>query len=364
MKTNVIIGGGAAGILSALLIARSHPEEEVVILEADERIGRKLLKTGSGRCNLAHEGIRPENYNHPRDVAAFMAREREDEVLATLASFGILTKTDGEGRIYPESESASALLNILVACLDGAHVKVMTGITVNDLREEGQKTIVAGIAAERVIIATGGKSQTKADGFALFRSLGLKVVPPSPALVGIRTAEDVHALAGIRRKAMLDAGSYQEKGEVQFKSDGLSGIVMMNYSRKSRDGDAFTLDLVPEKTEEEIEAFLSQDESETLARRLLSFFPLPLAQAFSRLPRERVAHAMKAMPFTRKGLYGFDEAQVTRGGLALSEVAPDFSLIRHPSLHAIGEALDVDGECGGYNLYFAWLSACLLARSL
>ena len=399
MKRVVVIGGGAAGMMAALSAAESA-ENRVVLLERQARLGRKLLATGNGRCNLTNTAASPAHYHGAEAAFVRPALERFDAA-ATLAYFhalGLLTVEEYGGRVYPLSNSANSVLDVLRFALAQAGVEQRTACPARELRRTGHGFAVftdgGRIDADALIVACGGCAGAKlggvTDGYELLKPLGHRRTSLFPALVQLRSAPEFpRALKGIRCHAALtlrrgSAVLARSEGELQFTDNGVSGPVVFDISRAAATGgDGLTLHI----------AFLPQPEAELLAllRDRRALFPaleagelltgmlhnrlgrmlvkqagLNGAQPIGELPDgalERLVPLLRDFPLPLRGTEGFDQAQVTAGGLRTADFDPATLESRiQPGLFACGELLDVDGDCGGFNLQWAWSSGRLAGR--
>ncbi len=390
----VVVGGGASGMTAAL--AAAEQGAEVILLERQARLGRKLAATGNGRCNLSNLHASPAHY-HGEDPS-FCACALEDEtVSASLRRFrdmGLLTVQEEDGKIYPMSDHAGSVVDVLRFSLDAAGVCVRCGSSVDGIRagKHGFQLLLRdeSVSADRVVIACGGVAGGKLggvlDGYRLLESLGHHCTPLHPALVQLRTeAKAVRGLKGVRTRARVQvyrAGApiAEELGEVQFTEYGLSGPAVFAVARAAvKAGDSTVyLDLFPEMSRDALYAHLlhrihtrpqlTMDDLFTgtvqnrLGRMLISAAglsgSLPLRDAEDLLlPAVQLA---KAFPFRVAGDLGFEQAQVTSGGIRTSEFEKSTMESRiRPGLFACGEVMDIDGDCGGYNLQWAWSSGRL-----
>lgn len=354
-----VIGGGAAGLCAA--IAASREGAKTVLLEKLDRVGKKLLSTGNGRCNLSNRDL---SLAHYRGEKVFLQTVLEDsqEIERFFSGLGLLMREEN-GRIYPLSNHANSVLDCLRIGAERAGVFVETGQTVQRIIPLQQGFCLEGslpIQAARVVVATGGCAAPKlgsdGSGFALLRGVGHRVTSLTPALVQLCCCkEEMRGLKGVRAyaEATLWQGEnllYREYGEIQFTEYGLSGIPMFNVS--------------------------SRVARATLPLRItLNFLVnqppldpnLPLTGAFHRpladyLTRRGVSG--DNVSFTVIGTRGWDQAQVTAGGAVLEEFdAATLESRMVSGLYACGEVLDVDGDCGGYNLHWAWASGLRAGRS-
>ena len=364
----VVVGGGAGGLCAA--VAAGRVGAQVIILEKANRVGKKLLKTGNGRCNLSNRNVSAEGYNRPDFVAPLLDRTGCGELLDFFASLGLWTVADEQGRVYPVSDTAASVLDVLrLACASlGAEERCCAevaailpgkdGFTLR-LREGGE------FRADRVIVSAGG-------GTALLRPLGHEYVPFSPVLCPLKTdAEPIRGLSGLRVKcrAGLPAAGATMDGELLFRDFGVSGILALDLSRYAAPGDVLSLDLLPDMPMEELTARLAaqarlRGESELFT----GIFHRRVGEAILRRTGSRepsaLAKTVKDYRLTVLGPGDVQNAQVTRGGADVKGFDPlTLESRRIPGLYCVGEALDVDGRCGGYNLHWAFASGLAAGRS-
>ncbi len=334
MKKVSVIGAGAAGLVAAICAARAGASVE--LLEAGERVGASILATGNGRCNLTNANVCSGVYNCPEFVAPVLDGFGAREALEFFSGIGLLCREEREGRVYPMSNSATTVVDALRFAAEREGVRVRCGVCVADVAE---------VEADAVVVACGGGSQ-------LLKTAGHRLVSAQPVLCALATnPEPLRGLENIRAHAQVTltrdgAVVAQEAGEVQFRSFGVSGIVIFNLSRHAQPGDELTLDFTPELTSEVLASHLAQHGS------FSGLFHSRLAQAI-----QRAGNNPKQFTLRVQGPANTKHAQVTRGGAATEEFNPRTleSQIR-PGLYACGETLNVDGPCGGYNLHWAWAS--------
>lgn len=395
-----VIGGGAAGLAAAITAAEAG--HAVTVLERQGRVGRKLMATGNGRCNLSNLNWGPENY-HGQDPAfalPALAAFPPAAALDFFRSLGLLTVAEPSGRVYPRSDQAGSVVDVLrlAAAARGAELRTGAEVAAHEKRGDGVALTLADgetVTDDRVIVCCGGLAGEKLggtkSGYALLSSLGHRRTPLHPALVQLRTDPTyVRALKGVRSEARVvleKAGAViaQSAGEVQFTDYGISGPAVFEVSRAaSTAAGAVTarLDLLPGIPAEELEGLL--------ARRAADFPGLPLenlltgmlhnrlgqtvlryagfglsgtADGLTGADLSRTAAAVKDFALPVTGTLGFDAAQITAGGMNTVEFDPHTLQSRLvPGLYAAGEVLDVDGDCGGYNLQWAWASGRLAGR--
>ena len=399
-STVAVIGGGASGMMAALTAARV-PGRRVLLLERQQRVGRKLLATGNGRCNLTNLSASPADYcgTDAAFAAPALTAFTPEDTLRFFAGLGLLTVTEPGGRVYPLSDSANSVLDVLRFALDRSGVELLCGAPVEEIRRKGRGFLLKGaesapLYADAVILACGGAAGAKlggvTDGYRLGKALGHHRTALYPSLTRIRTAPEVpRALKGIRVQAELQLRRGGEllarsRGEVQFTEAGVSGPAGFDLSRAAAcGGDGLTLHLKLLPFEEDRlsallrarrEAFPALEASELftgmlhnrLGRVLVKAAGLPAQVPLSDLTEAQLHAAARqcldlALPVT--GVDGFDAAQVTAGGLQTGEFDPEtLESLLVPGLFACGEVLDIDGPCGGYNLQWAWASGALAGR--
>ncbi len=390
----LIVGGGAAGLMAAVCAKERAPGAKVTILEAGPRVGKKLLSTGNGRCNLTNTGAAPASYAPAGGLRA-LERMPPARVMEKFERMGLQLRLEGEGRVYPASDAASSVLDTLRLTAAHLGVEEVTGFCAvraqaargRFLLEDGEGKRVAG---DRLILATGGRAASKVTGYDLARGLGHSVTPLRPGLLPVKTdGAGIKGLNGVRVKcaATLLRGEravLRQEGEVLFKDFGLSGIAVFQLSRALArlGGDAIALDLLPGFTEREAGEFL-RARAETLSWRetdafLLGMFHKNLARNLlaaagigpglaGEVRAERIALLARLVKHWRHavtGTPGFESAQVTVGGVPMDEVEERAMASRVcPGLYLAGEILDVDGPCGGYNLNWAWASGAVAGES-
>lgn len=400
MKNVVVIGGGASGMMAALTAAENR-ENRVILLERQQRVGKKLLSTGNGRCNLTNTGATADNY-HGADsdfVRPALEKFTPADTVRFFNSLGLMTREEYGGRVYPYSNSANSVVDVLRFALEAAGVEVRTSCPVRQVKRAGAGytavTDAGELPADKLIIACGGMAGTKVggvkDGYELFAQLGHKSTRLYPALVQLITDSELpRALKGVRAEGTvrLTSGSQllaESRGEVQFTDNGVSGPAVFDISRLAAmngEGLCVHIDLLPMSAEEFLgllkerrERFPALESGElltgmlhnrlgkTLLRGCLPDMNRPLCRLTDG-ELESVAARCADLVLPVRGTEGFDNAQVTAGGVKTGGFdACTLESYYNPGLFACGEVLDVDGDCGGYNLQWAWASGTLAGRS-
>lgn len=356
----IVIGGGAGGLAAA--ITASKRGKKVIILEKDEKLGKKILVTGNGKCNLGNTDVSADKYNVnvPEGVL-------ERDVAAFFASLGLATKSLG-GRIYPYSESALSVLGALRKNYTG---ECETGAFVKEIEEKDGLFVCCGKTGRNVLLSTGSAATKGTESAFLYEKFGHKTLPFIPSLVPLKTdTAYIKGLSGLRAKCeviLFENGKpiVKRQGEILFRDGGVSGIVSMSLSafiaRKKGNGDfSLSVDFAPDKTEEEVKKFTEKYGAE-------SFLQKAIAQNAEKQAKDRkisVAAAVKNFEIKNVRLGEMKQAQVACGGLEVGQFDENFQSRLKKGLYACGEVLDVDGECGGYNLHFAFASGIKVGESV
>ena len=393
-----IIGAGASGMAAAL--AAAEEGAQVLLFERQARVGRKLLATGNGRCNLTNLHAEPSSYHGEEPSFASAALQRYDvkETLVWFEKMGLYTVAETSGRVYPYSDQANSVVDVLRFGLQRPNITLLSGVEVSKIRKtEGGFRVEADEESwdcDRLIIACGGLAGTKLggsmSGYKLLRSVGHKVTRLRPTLVQLKSSwGGCVSLKGVR--AECAAAIYHEgalhsrsRGELQFTEYGLSGPVIFEISRDvcQKPGRWFCrLDLLPDmdscelkrrllerkKTSLTCEDLLTGILHNRLGRVVTQTVGISGYVPVAQLEEQEicmVCDAVKAFEIELTEPMGMDSAQVTAGGIVTSEFDPQTMESRLvPGLYACGEVLDIDGDCGGYNLQWAWSSGRLAGTS-
>ena len=390
-----IIGGGASG-MAAALAAAENKDVQVVLLERQARVGRKLSATGNGRCNLTNLHAGQQGY-HGEDMAFSefaVSRFDPERTLEWFRSLGLFTVAEDSGRVYPYSDQANSVVDVLRFALEKPNITQKMGFEVekvkktpNGFRVESKEETVE---CDKLIVACGGLAGTKLggtmSGYKLLRSLGHKCTKLRPTLVQLKSSwGGTASLKGVRANChaviMHNGAVFAEStGELQFTEYGLSGPVIFEVSRdvcQEKGSWVCRLDFLPEISEETLKTELLRRKntnlpaSELLTGILHNRLGRVLTQSagvssqrqiseLSHYEIEEVVRLVKAFDVELTEPMGMDSAQVTAGGIMtkdFDEKTMESRIV--PGLYACGEVLDVDGDCGGYNLQWAWSSGHL-----
>ena len=390
-----IIGGGASGMAAALAAAEKG-DNQVILMERQSRVGRKLLATGNGRCNLTILHAMEGGYhgNAPEFVSFAISQFPPEAALSWFQKLGLFTVAEPSGRVYPYSDQANSVVDVLRFALEQPNITVKLGFEVEKVKKTAAGFAVASkeetVACDKLIVACGGLAGTKLggsmSGYKILRSLGHSCTKLRPTLVQLKSSwSGVAGLKGVRancRAEILHDGvkTAESTGQLQFTEYGLSGPVIFEISRDvCQGGGQWTcrMDFLPDLPREELRRALEERRntalpvSELFTGILHNRLGRVLAQSagltanapvesLSDWELEQAVSAAKALEVTLTEPMGMDSAQVTAGGIATAEfVDSTMESRRVPGLYACGEVLDIDGDCGGYNLQWAWSSGRL-----
>lgn len=402
MRTVAVIGGGASGMMAAVTAASEGAR--VILLEHKDRIGKKILSTGNGRCNFTNIHQEPICYHSEDPLFPWEVVERfnAQAVISFFLQLGVYSK-NRNGYIYPNSDQASAVLDAFRMELDRLKVEIRTGVECREIRP-GKKgftvlTDQGPVRADRVILCAGSKAApttgSDGSGYDLAKMLGHRILPVLPALTALKCEEKFFkSIAGVRANGSVSIWSggeciAKDTGEIQLTDYGISGIPVFQVSRyaskllyEKKETDA-VLDFMPDFTKTQTDAFLRAraktrpDKSAEMF--LIGLFHKKLCDLWIRLseiPRQRKAGELTEDEIARltdlikefrvrvRETNPYDKAQVCCGGVDTREVNPEtLESVYVPGVYFAGEILDVDGMCGGYNLTFAWASGYVAGKA-
>lgn len=394
-----IIGAGASGMAAALW-ASQEPDVQVILMERQARVGRKLQATGNGRCNLSNEKFHISHYHgeDPTFTEQVFSQFGVEDTLNWFSSLGLCTVTEQSGKVYPYSDQANSVVDVLRLALDKENITLRLGFEVEKIKpsvdgftvESKEETVYC----DRLIVACGGLAGTKLGGtmagYKLLSKLGHRSTKLRPNLVQIQSRwQALSSLKGVRVNCnveILHNGDMfaQSRGELQFTEQGLSGPVIFEISRDvcSASGSWIArLDFMPQWNEEKLMAHLQNrmqtnypiDELLTgvlhnrLGRVLTQCAGIKgkaYCKDLSQRELEELCRCVKALEVELTEPMGMENAQVTAGGVLTDDFDPHtLESKKIPGLFVCGELLDVDGDCGGYNLQWAWSSGCVAGRN-
>ncbi len=397
-----IIGGGASGLVCAISAARKAKEKDafckITVFESKDRVGKKILATGNGRCNMMNTDSNPFYFSDNNFYKFAIEKFNFKSNLKFFQSMGLYTRVDDEGRVYPLSNQATTVLDFLRNECELLGIKTVTDCEITSIKKQEDSFIVnSNMKFDKVVLACGSKASVKNfNGYDLLKQLGHKVTPVLPSLTKINTKDtsDVKQLQGIRHKVNLSLYCDKEfitkqSGELLFAKYGLSGIVIMQLSafiaKMSKTENAvivadFICDMSFDNVVNAIKNIIKHNGEMKSCDLLSGFMPKKLSlvvvksavknsdiqvNMLSEKDIISIARKAKGYKFYVDSLKGFDEAQVASGGADTSFFnSKTMQSKKVRGFYAIGEVLDVDGLCGGYNLMWAWSSGRLCGENL
>lgn len=396
MNKVIIIGGGASGLMAALACQKEG--SDVVILERNQKLGKKILATGNGRCNFTNVDATELHYNHPYFVKTVFEQMSPKKTLTFFEELGIIPKVEDEGKTYPLSEQASSIVDVLVYEIERLGIKVVYEAKV--MKIENHKvfkiTLEQGSTyeADKVILATGGMAMPKSGsdgiGYQLATSLGHKLTPIFPALVKLELeSPHLKALDGVKFPSTVEliyegSSIQSEYGDVLFTRYGISGPTILQISRKANalmqenKEVMIKVCLVNGPDKRDVAKRFSQQSSKTVEMSLIGLInkriihpllkelninPHHLVKDLAKNDLNQLINLLFDWRFKVIGSKDFDDAQVTAGGIMIHDINPqtlESKIVK--GLYFCGEILDIDGLCGGYNLQWAWSSGYISGK--
>ncbi|GJM24269.1 MAG: flavoprotein [Phycisphaerae bacterium] len=403
----VIVGGGAAGLATAIFCARQNRSRSIVILDGVKKLGAKILVSGGGRCNVTNRSVTIEDFwGGKRNIIKRVLNALPvDKTISFFESIDVgLREEEGNGKLFPVSDKAQTVLDALVGEARRLNIQMLCNHRVIEVVYEGTRfkvtTNTGIILGDNLVLATGGQSlpKTGSDGFGfeLAAKLGHELVARTPALDPLILEGDVHRhLSGISHSAVIsvkttNAKPVRVKGELLWTHFGLSGPVALDASRHWHRaevegvGSSVSVGFLPDHDLPSLESWLLEFTSKHPKTHLVTavgrLLPNRIAHSIldilsvdhniqmaqlSKVVRRKVVAALLDWPIAVTGGRGYKFAEATAGGVSLSEVNPSTLESRKcPNLYFVGEILDVDGRIGGFNFQWAWSSAWVAGTAL
>ncbi len=404
-----IVGGGAAGLLAAIWAGRTEPKRRIVILDGAKRLGAKILIAGGGRCNVTNEKVTPKDFwgSSPNAIKKVLGRLTQPQTIEFFAELGVKLKREPTGKLFPTTDKAKTVLEALLGEVERLGIEICLGHRVENIKaatnDSGETTFeVVGpwghLVSPRLVLATGGKSVPKTGsdghGLELAKRLGHEITSTIyPALVPLQLTDGapLTRLSGIALPARLQLRETSGKrietisGDLLLTHKGLSGPAVLDMSRHWIAASAeravrLTASWLPETDEETVQAdlldlgkrsvraYLRERLPDRLAELLLEVAEVPLDQTgvdLTKHQRKNLVTAVCSFPLDVQGTLGFKVAEVTAGGVPLSQI--DLKTMQSrlvPGLHFCGEICDVDGRIGGFNFQWAWSSGYVAGVSV
>lgn len=398
-----VIGGGAGGLFFTALYSKLHKKHKIAVVEKNQRVGKKLLVTGNGRCNLTNLNTKHQNFHgsfasfHIHEILDYCSPEK---LLDIFKEMGLITRADEYGRVYPKSNQASSVLDVLRYNCERENVSFFCEEKAVKIEKKNDiftvTTDKSVLTCKKLVFACGGAAAPKAggdkSGYELLKKLGHTIIKPSPALCPVCVkSELLKSLKGIRVQGEVslicnDCEVASESGEIQFTENSLSGICVFNlsqYIEKERKY-KLRLKLMPECDFSETLSLLMNNKKifanldaenlmtgifhKRISQALMKTVGITFNKKVSDITDKEIKNLAKLINsfyFDVSGLSDFGNAQITKGGVKGNEViCHTMESKKKQRLYIIGEALDCNGDCGGFNLHFAFATAYIAANRL
>ena len=367
MKRIAIIGAGAAGLFAAKKLSECA-DTQVFVFEKSNKVGIKLRASGGGRANIFNTNIQPEHYNNANFMQSVLARVSSETVRNEFTRIGLRLTVDEEGRVYPATLFAATVVDTLLNNL-GKNVRILCETPLQELTSSNGKWLINNEKThyDNIILATGspaGMIAKKQENYNRhLQCIQLQTKPLQPSLSGFKIKKYPSFLAGCKSRAEISLFQdkkliFKEIGEVIFKEDGISGIVVLNasahYNRLTdKNGCEISLNFLFDDPKIDISQYLQKFGS------LTGILHPKLCKLYEKNPFD-----LRDFRMAITGCYPLEFAQVSHGGIAVTEIDENFQLKKHSGIYSIGEMVDIVGVCGGYNLFFAFASALIATEEI
>lgn len=385
-----IVGGGVSGVIAAIYAAKKNID--VTILERNDKMLKKLLITGNGRCNYFNDDQDLKHYHssNPELIKNIINETNINELKSFYKNIGVIPKII-DGYYYPYSNQASSVRELLIHELESLNVNIKYNYLVNDIKKESDKFIINDeIVTDKLIISTGSKAYPKTGsdgiGYELLKSFNLNISNIYPALVQVKAKTNLKDLAGVRCNASLrlygnDKLIKKEVGELQFTDYGISGICTFNLSYLlSNISNKYIMVNFIDGIEKEVSEFIKLKNDKTIEQIFEGFLNYKITRYILKIlnidkdqkwidldnkKQELIINTLKNFKIEINGTNGFDKSQVCHGGLYLTEVNVNtMESLKIKNLYIVGELLDIDADCGGYNLTNAFITGYIAGDNI
>lgn len=377
-----VIGAGPSGVALAIRLQRAG--QSVTVFERQKQPLKKLLVTGNGRANIGNQNMNPKFYNNEDFAKKILGQFGNLELVDFYQSLGLPVRFDSEGRMYPYNEQAKSVVDVML--LEAMHlgVEFVLGEDIKEIKLDNQ-FIINNQNFDYVVLAMGGASQNNGldmRGYDLAKGLGLKITDLRPSLCGFKSIDSlIDGLDGLRVKALVSFKDFKEAGEIQFKKDGISGIVILNlaaYVNKHNEKNPLIyLDFLNGMDSQFFENIYKNDWkyldvafngliNNKLMNNILGKIMIKkrFVSDLSKADKEKIYQSLTHCPLQLGETYDFQTSQVTNGGVSLDEIDDKMQSKKIKNLYIVGELLDIDGKSGGYNLHMAIATGYLAGGGL
>ena len=402
----VIIGGGAAGMMTAISTFRCHPDWKILLLEKNSTLGRKILITGNGRCNLTNVNLNTTYFNNPEFVSPVLKQFSYKEIDNFFDDLGLLVyeeKKGNTGKIFPVSDAASSVVNLLGDAVEKSKVEVKTEVICENVVNTSDGFLIKiknnknDILADKVVLTTGGKTYpalgADGNGFDLAKKLGHKIITPVPSGVPLEGKNKLtQELQGLKIPVEISVLKNNKKvtGDLMFAKYGLSGTAVLSLSRdlsiflnrENQKEVTVLLNFMPGYDFDLAVDFWSKRKQNNLERDIVvdwcGVFPPKFSNVFLKMVGvagkyseinkstiEKLVSLLINYEYKITATRGWNEAEFTAGGIDCEEIDPiTLESKKIAGLYFAGEVIDVDGDIGGYNLSWAWASGFVVGQSV
>lgn len=394
MKKLAIIGAGASGLCAAIEANKANSDIQITIFERMQKSAKKILATGNGRCNFTNSDLSLNHFYGNDDFLKNILSSNFSDIKEFFKNLGVLSYEE-EGRIYPRSQQASTIKDALLKATETRNILIKTDCHINQIQKTKNRFLVNGEYFDGVILCGGGKAASVhgSDGscYNLAKGFGHTLTPLYPALCGLVISDkDLNLLKGVRAESEAKLYSSNtllgsEAGEIQFTDKAISGIPIMNLSHlcENRKNLKINLDLCPEIDEKDLYNHIKQGvlnssdiEFETILNGIVNLKlgfavmnrsgikPQTKCHSIKEFQIKEIINQLKNFEVNIKSARGFDNAQVTKGGINTNEISPLTMMSeKADGLFLCGEMLDIHGDCGGYNLHLAFTTGRIAGNS-
>lgn len=364
----IVIGAGPCGLMSAISIKRFHPNYQVILLEKDKDIGSRIKVSGNGRCNFINKNLLVDKYSS--NFSQFVIKY-QDEVMKIFDEEGLAYYFDNQGRAYPQSESSMTIIHLFKDLLKKYNIDLKVNYLVEKIEKIGKSYFINDeLDADKIVVSIGGVSylNDRLNFNKIINSLNVETTSLSPSLTPISVSSFPKNLENkkIKCEARLIYKNqiiFKEEGEVLFKKDGLSGIVIFNLSSylarrhlNQFEDYQISLNILPKIDDETLKKMVIKNPS------MNHILIQELAEYISTFSNKLAS--IRDLRFKIRGLYEFKNSQVTSGGVSLKEINENLSLKKDSNIFVGGEFIDIDGVCGGYNIGFALCAGFCIGKNI
>jgi predicted Rossmann fold flavoprotein len=386
-----IIGGGACGLVLASVISSKF---KVTIFEQNDSLGKKILASGNGRCNISNVNVTVSDYfgNNKKLVKNVLEHFTFNDLEKFFNDLGLVLNIKENGKVYPYSNEAKSVLNALLMSLENKNIQLCTNTKINSIKRQNGSFLVNGKVFDKVIICNGSSAYPQLggneSGYSIAKSFGHTIIKPTPSLVGLELNSPYHdKMTGIKANATVSLYESENlkqtaTGDILFTKYGISGFAILDISQyvNLNHKNFISLDFIPDITTEQIEQIIANLKHHSIHQILSNIIPTKIASNVlksiniknetiaNKLSKEnihKILHTIKNFKLEVINTHGFKHSEVTNGGINSNEINPktlESNLVKN--LYFGGEILDITGKRGGFNLHFAFGCGSTIAEAI